>query len=450
MAIGFDYGTANCSVAHLVNKKVQQIPLIGDEYYIPSTLSAPTAEAVSEYLFRCLNIKPTNPVGRQVLDRAIKLNRLEGIDVHHDGLHFGHEALDLYLEDPKDIYYIKSPKSFLGVMGLRDMQLAFFEDLVCAMMTNIKQHAESRINKDITETVIGRPVNFKGRGGEDSNSQAEGILRNAAHRAGFKHVEFQFEPIAAGLDYESSLDLEKNVLVVDIGGGTTDCSLIRMGPKWSGQSERKETLLAHTGELVGGNDLDIFIAYKQLMPEFGINSLRKSGLPMPVTQFWNLVAINDIQAQRQFYAQDNLPELNTLYKEAKEPELINRLRQVLQDRLGYGLIREAETAKIQLGEQATYNALINLPTEQFKVSISRQQMQEAIATPLKKIQLLVKDAITQGQCQPDVVYTTGGSARSPILRNAIKTILPETEIVSGNYFGSVTSGLARWADLCYR
>lgn len=194
---------------------------------------------------------------------------------------FGHQALELYLEDPKDVYFVKSPKSFLGAMGLRDMQLSFFEDLVCAMMSNIKQRAELTAQKAFEQTVIGRPVNFLGRGGEASNIQAVDILTRAAKRAGFKQIEFQYEPVAAGLDFEASLKEDKKVLVVDIGGGTTDCSMIQMGPTWHNQEERKDSLLAHTGQMVGGNDLDIFIAFKCLMTEFGLGSKLKSGLDLP-------------------------------------------------------------------------------------------------------------------------------------------------------------------------
>ena len=118
MAIGFDYGTANYSVAELVNDEIRQIPLVGDSYYIPSTLCAPTAEVVSEYLFRCLDIEPGSEISESVLRRAIKLNREEGLEVRSDDIRFGQQALELYLEDPKDVYYVKSPKSFLGVTGL--------------------------------------------------------------------------------------------------------------------------------------------------------------------------------------------------------------------------------------------------------------------------------------------------------------------------------------------
>lgn len=97
------------------------------------------------------------------------------------------------------------------------------------MMLHIRQQAQAQLPEAITQAVIGRPINFQGLGGDEANTQAQGILERAAKRAGFKDVVFQYEPVAAGLDYEATLQEEKRVLVVDIGGGTTDCSLLLMG-----------------------------------------------------------------------------------------------------------------------------------------------------------------------------------------------------------------------------
>ena len=134
MTLGFDYGTANCSVARIINGDVQPVPLMGPSRYIPSTLSAPNRESVTEFLFRYRNIRPMGEVGETLLRNAINTNRSEGIKLLPDDVHFGQQATALYLEDPSDCYYVKSPKSFLGLLGLRDVQLAIFEDLVCAMM----------------------------------------------------------------------------------------------------------------------------------------------------------------------------------------------------------------------------------------------------------------------------------------------------------------------------
>ncbi len=178
-------------------------------------------------------------------------------------MQFGLSSLGQYIEDPEEVYFVKSPKSFLGASGLKPQQVAMFEDLVCAMMLHIRNQAQSQCRMPSPEAVIGRPINFRGLGGGEANQQAQGILERAAHRAGFRDVVFQYEPVAAGLDFEATLTEEQRVLVVDIGGGTTDCSLLLMGPKWHHRRDRENSLLGHSGCRVGGNDLDIALGIQE-------------------------------------------------------------------------------------------------------------------------------------------------------------------------------------------
>ncbi|OEF24244.1 molecular chaperone [Vibrio rumoiensis] len=459
MFIGFDYGTANCSVAIMENGAPKLLPLENSSHYIPSTICAPTRESVSEYLFRFMDTKPKDVLGEQVLRRAINLNREEDIELQRGDVQFGQQALDTYLLDPQDVYYVKSPKSFLGASGLHETQLVFFEDLVCSMMKNIKTQAENTTQAEIEQAVIGRPINFHGRGGEDANRQAEGILRHAATRAGFKNIEFQFEPVAAGLEYESTLTANQTVLAVDIGGGTTDCSLIDMGPDWQNQTDRTQSLLGHSGQRVGGNDLDIYLAFKQIMPLFGLgsqmngsqvlSSSKSRGVDMPITQFWNPIAINNVVAQKDFYEVANLKALKLLQKEAQEPEKLARLLAVYQHTLGYQIVRKAEETKIELSDSDKHSLIMPVASEMLKMDIDLQQMIEAVDTPTQKMMDLVTEVMAQASKKPDVIFMTGGSARSPFLRQALEAQLPNVPIVSGNYFGSVTAGLARWAQTVF-
>ncbi|UXI00043.1 molecular chaperone [Photobacterium sp. TY1-4] len=449
MYIGFDYGTANCSVAMMAEGNPVLLPLEGGSHYIPSTLCAPSREAVSEYLYRHMGVSPRETVGEQLLRRSIAMNREEGIDVEPGDMRFGQAALDLYLDDPEEVYYVKSAKSFLGANGLQAVQISFFEDLVCAMMHNIKTQAEQTTQQAIEHAVIGRPVNFQGTGGEQANRQAEGILRQAAERAGFREIEFQFEPVAAGLDYESTLTDNKTVLVVDIGGGTTDCSMIQMGPDWCGKIDRQASLLGHTGLRVGGNDLDIHLAFRQLMPLLGLGSQNQKGIDLPVSQFWNPIAINNIAAQTDFYSAANYRVLEQLLRDAADPDKLRYLLRVHQETLGYQLVRKAEECKIALSEQMSNQVVLDGLSTLLTASVSQQDMAQAIESPRVKISQLVTEVIEQSSTKPDVVYLTGGTARSPVLRASIESLLPGVPLVSGNYFGSVTAGLARWAERCF-
>jgi hypothetical chaperone protein len=387
---------------------------------------------------------------QQLLRRAISFNREEDIPVNADSVLFGLQALAHYVEDPQEVYFVRSPKSFLGANGLKAQQIALFEDLVCAMMFHIKRQAEGALQQQIDQAVIGRPINFQGTGGGEANHQAQGILQRAAQRAGFKDIEFQFEPVAAGLDFEATLSEEKTVLVVDIGGGTTDCSVLLMGPQWRDRADRQQSLLGHSGCRVGGNDLDIMLAFKQLMPLFGMGGETEKGIALPALPYWNAVATNDVPAQNDFYGSANARLLRDLIRDAAEPEKVQRLLKVYQQRLSYRLVRAAEESKIALSAQDSTQVPLAFVQPDLAETIGQGQLAEAISQPLQRIQEQVTAALATSQSTPQVIYLTGGSARSPLLRTALQQQLPGIPIVGGNDFGSVTAGLARWAQTLFR
>lgn len=450
MFIGFDYGTANCSVAVMNEGAPTLLPLEQGSTLLPSMLSAPTRDAVSEWLFRHHQVPTPEAENQAILRRALALNREEDVEVTPASVQFGLASLAQYMADPEDVWFVKSPKSFLGANGLKPQQVAFFEDLVCAMMLHIRQKAEAHLNESITQAVIGRPVNFQGLGGDEANRQAQGILARAASRAGFKDVEFQFEPVAAGLDFEATLQAETRVLVVDIGGGTTDCSMLLMGPKWHDKSDRNDSLLGHSGCRVGGNDLDIMLAFKELMPLLGLGGATERGIALPALPWWNAVAINDVPAQSDFYATASRKQLMDLIRDAREPEKVKRLLKVWQQRLGYRLVRAAEESKIALSDQAEVTTSLGFIEQALETSINVGQLQTAISQPLERIQEQVRLALEASGTRPDVIFLTGGSARSPVLRQALKQQLPDIPLTSGDDFGSVTAGLARWAQVMFR
>ena len=137
-------------------------------------------------------------------------------------------------------------------------------------------------------------------------------------------------------------------------------------------------------------------------------------------------------------------------KRLKNPHYSHAYLEVYHQTLGYSIVRKAEEAKIALSDEPTYLARIALSKELLEVNIGRDQLIDAIESPKAKMIELVKEAVTQGGVQPDAIFVTGGSARSPILHQAIQEQLPNIPIVRGDDFGSVTAGLARWAQTCFK
>ena len=448
VVIGFDYGTSNCAVGVMNDGQPKILSLGENGRYTPSTLYAPNRDIIAHWLYQRL---PETAQAEFKVKRALPLQRSQSVirELKLDGispeLSFGQAALDSYLDEPEEGYYIKSPKSFLGASGLVEAQINLFEDIVAAMMCNIKTLSENAEQRDITKAVIGRPINFQGLKGEESNRQAIDVLTNAAKRIGFKEVEFQFEPVAAGFEYEASLTQETKVLVVDIGGGTTDSSMLLMGPEFRESTDRTAHLLAHSGVRIGGNDFDIQLALKGIMPSLGMNSLLKTGKPMPVNSFSQAVSINNVNEQTEFYSQSNRRFLEQLKLDSAEPTIFERLLTVHDHKLSYCLVNSAEQAKIGLTDTVTQNIDLSELEDNLAVDVSRQLMLESSSSQLKQISQMMENAVKQAGCQPDVIFVTGGTAKSPVLNDYLTAQMPGIPLVIGDHFGSVTVGLARWA-----
>ena len=454
MITGFDYGTSNCAIGAVTqvngNDSISLLPLDHGKAFMPSTLYALERELISEFVG--LHISDKSQQDQYVKLRAAALEQArrvrfdEGIETDEQALFFGRDAFEQYLALPEEGYFVKSPKSFLGSSGFRPEFIQFFEDIVTAMMQSIKQRAEQSLQDDITHTVIGRPVNFQGSSNtEKSNQQAIDILTKAATRAGFKTIEFLFEPIAAGMDFEERLDENKTVLVVDVGGGTTDCAMVRMGPDYRHKEQRDDDFLAHSGERIGGNDLDIQLAGKHFMPLFGMKSKLKNGLDMPRQIFMDAVKTNDVGVQAKFNSLPIQLQLQQLQNETKEPDLLKRFIKMRKNGQNQQLVRSAEQCKIALSDAPTEAVSLDYIESGLGCDVTQVQFAEAIAHPLSRIVALMQESIAQAGRQPDLIYVTGGSAKSPAIRQAIEAALGNIEVVDGDHFGSVAAGLTVWA-----
>ena len=454
MITGFDYGTSNCAMGAVTqatngNDSVTLLPLDHGKAFMPSTLYALERELISEFVGLHISDKAQQDqyakIRAAALEQARRVRFDEGIDQDEQALFFGRDAFEQYLSLPEEGFFVKSPKSFLGSSGFRPEFIQFFEDIVTAMMQSIKQRAEVSLKDDITHTVIGRPVNFQGSDATKSNRQAIDILTTAATRAGFKTIEFLFEPIAAGMDFEERLDENKIVLVVDVGGGTTDCAMVQMGPDFRDKEHRDDDFLAHSGERIGGNDLDIQLAGKHFMPLFGMESMLKSGLPMPRQIFMDAVKTNDVGVQAKFNSLPIQLQLKQLLAETTEPDLVKRLIKMRENGQNQQLVRSAEQCKIALSESKTNAVSLDYIEAGLGRTVSQEQFAEAIAHPLSRIVKLMQEAIAQAGCRPDLIYVTGGSAKSPAIRQAIEATLGDIPVVDGDHFGSVAAGLTVWA-----
>ena len=454
MFSGFDFGTSNCAIGVIDNNEndqhVRLLPINQGSAFMPSVLYSLKRELICESA--ALLMEESGQREEYLRLREMQLQQARRIRIQEDirrgeeTVLIGQEAFDQYLSYPDEGYFVKSVKSFLGSSGLPPNAVMFFEDIVTTMMLNIKQRAEKNLGKHIDHTVIGRPVNFQGVYPEESNRRALDILTVSAKRAGFKSVEFLYEPLAAGLDFETQLKENKTVLVVDIGGGTSDFTMLKMGPRHRGNRERSGDILGHSGDRVGGNDFDISLAAQQFMPLFGSKSSLRNGLPMPNQIFRMAVQTNNIGEQTIFNSQKTSEELRGYSDECVDPELIARFIKLREEKLNHKLVRSAEKTKIALSQSQNHLANLDYIEENLSCDVTQADFSTAVNPSMNKIIRLMDEVIQQAGCQPDLVYITGGSAKSKVIREAIEKRLGNTEIVDGDHFGSVAKGLTVWAQ----
>jgi len=255
--------------------------------------------------------------------------------------------------------------------------------------------------------------------------------------------------MAAALEYEARLTQEEEILVVDIGGGTTDCSFVRVGGARADGLDRESDVLGHSGERRGGNDYDQALALHAVMPEFGFGDLLKSGLPVPNSYYVDAVATNDVNAQQRFYAASTRERLEFFAREAVPVERARRLLEVCEQRATYRLLRGVELAKIELSDAVQAKVELSDLEQGLAVEVSREQFLAATERLLSHLKSLIDEAVLSAGIKPSRVYLTGGMAKSRTVRDFLTATYPEVSFIDSDHFLSVTEGLTLWARKLY-
>ena len=327
---------------------------------------------------------------------------------------FGREAINMYAEDPMGGFFMRSPKSFLAT-ELKTEYRNTFVKIVEKILAHIKSQAEKSLDQKFNGIVLGRPINYHGTRGSAGNDDALEIMRRAAANAGFDDVRFFFEPVAAALSIKShSIDSAIN-LIVDVGGGTTDCSLIKYE-----NIDTEDTVfnvLKSGGTRVGGTDFDQVVAWSLLMPYFGKGSFLSSGLPLPTGILYDAIATRDLPAQIRFRKAEY--EINDLVRQASDKKLLQRFEQLYKFQAQHKLLLEAERVKILLSSNLTVSINLSFIENDLRPEVDAEQFDKAVEPPIRQVLDEVRKVTKEASENPEVVYVTGGMSQSPTLMEAL-------------------------------
>lgn len=405
-ACGIDFGTSNSTVGWLRPDQQPLIALEDDKFTLPSVVF--------------FNLEERRPV-------------------------YGRLALHEYLEGYEG-RLLRSLKSLLGSKLLKSETTVLgsalpFKEILGLFLGELKKRAEAVAGRPFEEVVLGRPVFFVDDDPQ-ADREAADTLSEVAKKLGFKEVSFQYEPIAAAFDYESTIEREELVLIVDIGGGTSDFSLVRLAPERRAVADRQGDILATGGVHIGGTDFDKQLSLQGVMPLFGYGGRMKSDAPMPTSTHLNLATWHTINA---VYAQKTQLALKSMRYDILDPTGIDRLFKLIEQRAGHWLAMQVEDSKIALSETTQRRIDLSRIEAGLAADLDRELFEGTIEPLLERVRgsigaLLADAGIAEEQV--DTLFFTGGSSGIPALRRSVAAMLPNARQVEGNAFGSIGSGLA--------
>lgn len=357
---------------------------------------------------------------------------------------FGRAAMADYLEGHEG-RLMRSLKSVLGSALLDDMTAAggrrvSFRDILARFLAELKARAERAAERPLEAVVLGRPVRFVDHD-ETADRAAEAALVDTARRAGFREIALQLEPIAAAFGHEAAMPRESIVLVADLGGGTCDFTIARLGPDRAGRADRRDDVLANTGVHVGGTDLDRAFSLAAALPAFGYRSRLRNGRQLPSAPYLDLATWHLINT---LYARKQLARIEALRREAADPAAIERLLSLLHRRDGHWLAAQVEAAKVTLSQRADAGLTIDRRAGT-ALAVTRAALESAIAPLVERVEGAAREALAVAGVPPRRIGTvlfTGGSSLVPMLRTRIASVVPEAKPASGDVFGAVGLGLA--------
>lgn len=335
---------------------------------------------------------------------------------------FGTEALQAYTDAGMQGRFLRSLKRFLPDSGFTGTVIGprryALEELIAAMLRAMRRRANELFQCDVKRALLGRPARYAAN--DEADALAQQRMKRAAELAGFEDIEFFAEPVAAARDFDLDLDQERLVLIADLGGGTSDFSIVRM----SQRGFRPSDVLATTGVSLAGDALDGALMRKELSRHFGSEAEYKVAfgqnvLTMPAALVDMLCTPAKLPLLQARDVQQFLREVRTGALTPHDRELVERFLVVAEDALGFSIFEAVEQTKRELSsapvgtfrfDQAGFDIAHDVPIAAFET---------AVAPPLSAIFECIEQTLRLANVTADQIELaclTGGTSRVPAVQ----------------------------------
>jgi hypothetical chaperone protein len=407
ISCGIDFGTSNSSIAIANNGNVRLVPVEGNSVTVPSAMFFLRKGNVPYYGREAVNKFLTRHPGR--LMRSLK--RVLGTPIMKQGTMVNGEHMK-------------------------------FDEIIASFLQNLKAKADVEAGHEIENVVMGRPVHFVDNDPE-ANNRAQSELRSVARLLGYKNIDFQYEPIAAAFAHEVNISGEKLALVADLGGGTSDFTVIRLSNNYINKPDRSGDILANTGVRIGGNDFDKDLSLAAIMPEIGYKSTYGTkNLEVPLRHYYDLSEWSKVNL---LYTTKIISQTRQLLFESHDKPRFKRLLQVLEQETGHALLAITEETKIALTDSTQYETPFTFLEEGLSTTVTREQFDTAISQQIHKISQAALQCLAEAGVNRqdiDLVILTGGTTEVPSVQTEFRNLFPNAQLADENKLSSVGLGLA--------
>jgi hypothetical chaperone protein len=365
--------------------------------------------------------------------------------------YFGLEAINEYVHREGEGRFLRSIKKFLPEPGYsgtaifnRNMNIS---DVVAVFLAELRKRANSFTGIQTDKIVLGRPALYSLDKSQDKLAQDR--MEAAALIAGYKEIIFCPEPIAAGLDYNSSSITEKVILIADFGGGTSDFTLMKAGK----EKYNQDHILGLSGIFLAGDALDGVMMKDFIAPYFGSQFEYKlpggnNTLKFPRNLLSKISSPAHITHLRDKDTWEFLQHINKFALSADDKLKMKNLFNLVEYQLGFPLFHEIERVKIALSKSSECEFIFNQSEIDVKHTVSKEDYLSSTDAVVTDIISSMMEVFKQSGLSPhqvDQVVLTGGTSQFPLIKKNLEDIFGAAKLNEHNIYQSVVNGLARYA-----
>ncbi|MFA7405385.1 MAG: Hsp70 family protein [Pelobacteraceae bacterium] len=365
-------------------------------------------------------------------------------------IYAGNEAIRQYVGDGAAGRFMQSIKTFLPNTSFESTEVFGkrygIDDLVAIILRKIKARGEAHVGCAVESVVLGRPVVFSTDAAKDA--VAEQRLAKAARKAGFKHIWFQYEPVAAALAFEESLQAgqERIVFIGDFGGGTSDFSVIRVKGGAFARSDRRSDVLSLGGVYIAGDKFDSQIMWDKVAYHFGRYARYKTmgkdeWVNIPKSIIYTLCQWHRIPLLR---ARKTRELIRVIKGTTDARRAIEHLENIIHDNFGFFLFQAIEKAKCELSGQD--QTVVHFTERDLLINeeLGKGEFETLNADNFQQIAVCIDEVIARSGLLPaqiDTVFLTGGTSRIPHIQTLFAERFGRDKLEQRDAFTSVVHGL---------